>query len=307
MGDHLIILCCHAVYAPRTTEGHEPSDPFEEDNWLLQDFQKSIDSKRGEHEAFIGHALAAVQTLSTIRLTAMTKRLPGPIAESGGAAKEEDRKDHGQVKLVISGGRTKPGRCSESASYLRLMKEENMLASERHSDIRLEDHIILEEYATDSYQNLLFSILRYHAETGSWPAMITVITHAFKTERFLHNHAGAIRWPLDRICVQGINPPFMADEFKFVTEKDLHTRALFQKDPSGAKPPLSDKRKERLWNEKCLELDILAKLVLPKSELKQLQALLHWTGNGIKSQYPGDLPWTTNLYTLAGAAALTKC
>jgi len=42
----------------------------------------------------------------------------------------------------------------------------------------------VEEDATDSYQNLLFSIVKFKHITGRYPAKIVVVTHAFKQERF---------------------------------------------------------------------------------------------------------------------------
>lgn len=82
--------------------------------------------------------------------------------------------------------------------------------------------------ATDSYQNLLFSIVRFRKITGIYPHMITVVTHAFKASRFTvgsdHVYSGvdlltetqslhgpAIRWPAHRLRVLGINPPFTGE------------------------------------------------------------------------------------------------
>lgn len=45
--------------------------------------------------------------------------------------------------------------------------------------------IVCEDAATDSYQNLLFSLIKYYEIKSKWPQMITVITHSFKEARFL--------------------------------------------------------------------------------------------------------------------------
>ena len=47
------------------------------------------------------------------------------------------------------------------------------------------NNILLEELATDSYQNLLFSILKHKIATGVYPYHITIVTHEFKRRRFL--------------------------------------------------------------------------------------------------------------------------
>jgi hypothetical protein len=41
----------------------------------------------------------------------------------------------------------------------------------------------MEEYALDSYENLLFSIARFREVTGRWPEKITVIGYGMKQAR----------------------------------------------------------------------------------------------------------------------------
>ena len=62
-----------------------------------------------------------------------------------------------------------------------------------------------ENYALDSYQNLLFSISRFHEYTGRFPENITIIGYGFKRDRFVDLHRAAIRWPLDRFQYIGID------------------------------------------------------------------------------------------------------
>lgn len=151
---------------------YEGSDPTDEKSWRLQSFQRSCGSRPGEHLTFLQHIEAAVQLRKS-----------------------------GSVTVVFSGGRTNPdvADLSEAQSYFNALEHVKKDAS---------DGILLEECATDSYQNLLFSILLFRQSYGYYPSNIIVITHAFKEHRFLHLHAKAIRWPLDRIRVLGINPPF---------------------------------------------------------------------------------------------------
>lgn len=110
-------------------------------------------------------------------------------------------------------------------------------------------HILLEEEATDSFQNLLFSILLFRQTTGKYPKHIRVITHAFKARRFLELHAPTIKWPESRIQVQGIDP---------VMTKDAQTATLlgeeksgynaWEEDPLGTGDLLGGKRQVRGWN-----------------------------------------------------------
>ena len=62
-----------------------------------------------------------------------------------------------------------------------------------------------EDDALDSYQNLLFSIARFHEYTGRWPARITVVGYEFKRRRFTELHRAALRWPAARFDYVGID------------------------------------------------------------------------------------------------------
>lgn len=41
----------------------------------------------------------------------------------------------------------------------------------------------VEEYALDSYENLLYSIARFREVTGRWPGKITVVGYGMKRRR----------------------------------------------------------------------------------------------------------------------------
>lgn len=242
----LVIVCCHATYVG---DGSDTS----ETEWVLQDFQRS-DPKTGkpsEHETFISHILA-------------------------GALMVEKRSE---AMLIFSGGMTGHSNFTEAEGYEKVF---HRLGSSWESFNRYE----LENWATDSYQNLLFSILRFKQVSGRYPHSITVITHAFKTDRFLELHAPAVKWPADRIRVQGINPPFTLAELQ-QTEKGEEVRAVqpFVNDPYGVQPSLADKRRARNW-----DFQMIADLA---SELEpEVGELLVWDGGETgRDVYPGTLPW----------------
>lgn len=152
---------------------YKGSEPTDENNWRLQSFQRSSGLKPGEHLTFLRHIDTAVELLES---------------SSVGS-------------VIFSGGPTNPdvADLSEARSYLNALKYTRRDAIEG---------ILLEERATDSYQNLLFSIVLFRQTYGYYPRETVVITHAFKRDRFLDLHAKAIRWPLNRIRILGINPPF---------------------------------------------------------------------------------------------------
>jgi len=68
--------------------------------------------------------------------------------------------------------------------------------------------VITEEFACDSYENILFSIARYYQYTCRWPTHITVISHAFKEKRITELHFASIKWPASASYYIGIYVKF---------------------------------------------------------------------------------------------------
>lgn len=62
----------------------------------------------------------------------------------------------------------------------------------------LRGRMVTEEYARDSYENLLFSICRFSEMTGNYPDKITVVGFEFKRYRFENIHRQAIRYPKEQ-------------------------------------------------------------------------------------------------------------
>lgn len=185
----LIIVCCHSIF--HGTSIHEPS------HWNLAPFQQASENtcKPAENITFLGHIRAALQLY-----------LDATLQQD---VEEDDKR---RALVVFSGGRTSSlfPELSEAASYLnaaiRLIKENGDESLEALMSQPRESWAVLEEYATDSYQNVLFSILRYRKECGSYPSQIVVVTHAFKEER-IRMHADAIAWSRG-FEVHGMDPQF---------------------------------------------------------------------------------------------------
>lgn len=58
--------------------------------------------------------------------------------------------------------------------------------------------MIIEEYAKDSHENLLFSICRFAEMTGRYPKKITVVGFEFKRKRFEDIHRYSISFPAEK-------------------------------------------------------------------------------------------------------------
>lgn len=120
------------------------------------------------------------------------------------------------------------------------------------------DDILLEERALDSYHNVLFSLTRFHAHVGAWPATVTLVSHDFKQPR-LRAHCRAIGYPPARVAFVGIDPPAMAapgpgrgeaadrDQARRQAAWNGVARAAeeWEADPHGRGPGLAGKRRAR--------------------------------------------------------------
>ncbi|PTU21545.1 hypothetical protein P175DRAFT_0476806 [Aspergillus ochraceoroseus IBT 24754] len=208
--NHLIIVCCHAIYLGGPTNGAS------EEEWLIEPFQK------GETPTFTNHVKAGLKVLA------------------------EDP----QGLLVFSGGATKrpATELTEGESYLNLV-ESNAYYS--YSARINPSQITVDPYATDSYQNVLFSVLRFRLYTGMYPESITVVTHEFKRRRFLECHFPALGIKEGvSVHVIGINPPEEVTSLESLVEgEEKKGIGLWKGDRYGIGRELGRKRAQRGWRE----------------------------------------------------------
>jgi hypothetical protein len=183
-----------------------------------------------------------------------------------------------QALLLFSGGKTRleAGPLSEAESYWRLASAQAWYG---HAE-GVSGRVLTEDFARDSFENLLFSICRFRQLTGHYPRNITMISLELKRKRIETQHRTAIRYP--------------AAQFRFIsTEEALHfggpvpdsmpaDRALaaFATDPYG-----------------CLHEELLEKrrkrnpfhVVIPyPSGCPEIARLIRYCGRNI---FKGRLPW----------------
>lgn len=160
---NLIILPCHSVFAPELNPNFVEGDKKNmfkaaenKENWILEDFQL----ESNDQISFLKHLeLSLFELYSNIENSA----------------------------LVISGGFTKSQvEKSESSSYLELLKSTKVF--EQSPNFKLDKNILLEEYARDSYENVLYSIITFYKKFNKFPKRITIVSLIFKRERFLTSH-----------------------------------------------------------------------------------------------------------------------
>src|ERR1700760_2850405 len=124
----LIIVCAHAIF--------HGSDPTRADHWALQPFQRAHGSKPSEHYTFIRHIDESLRILNN-----------SPTGDN---------------LIVFTGGATNssPANLSEAQGYMNIATWLLSRSSALPSDLL--QHAATEEYATDTFQNILFSILKFY-------------------------------------------------------------------------------------------------------------------------------------------------
>ncbi|WRT65039.1 uncharacterized protein IL334_001981 [Kwoniella shivajii] len=211
--NHLIMVPGHAIWL-----GHDPTKATQNDDWILEPMQKS-----GSVKTYIKHIERGV---------------------------EELKKDN-KALLVFSGGATRlppSPPLPEALSYHNLAHALSLLPStplpteegNSKSPLPLNLRAATEEYALDSYENLLFSIARFKEVTGRYPGKITVVGYGMKRRRFVNLHRAALSFPSSNFTYIGINDQgdikgHYQGEFKYGFKPFIYS-------PSGCHPPLSIKR-----------------------------------------------------------------
>lgn len=208
--NHLVMVAGHSVIVDET---RIEEAGINEDVWYLLEYQRG----QGLPQAIVRHI------------------------EAGIAEAEKDPKS----LLIFSGGRTRSttGPIDEGWSYYHVADKLNLW---KNTNVRT--RTFTEEFATDSFQNLLYSVCRFHEITSVYPKKITVVSFSFKRDRFESLHAPAIRIPAGTFNFIGIDPP-TSTGFDYDTAAEgerINSVVQFEKDPYGCfSDVLIQKRKDR--------------------------------------------------------------
>eukprot|EP00999_Lentomonas_sp_LEN2_P002741 NODE_612_length_1328_cov_75.006661_g573_i0.p1 GENE.NODE_612_length_1328_cov_75.006661_g573_i0~~NODE_612_length_1328_cov_75.006661_g573_i0.p1 ORF type:complete len:316 (+),score=35.28 NODE_612_length_1328_cov_75.006661_g573_i0:135-1082(+) len=175
--------------------------------------------------------------------------------------------------LLFSGGQTRPdaGPRSEAQSYWMVAAYQNWFHK-----VGVEQKAFTEEYARDSFENLLFSICRFQELTGNYPAKITVVGFEFKKSRFVNQHRAALRYPVEDFFYEGIDPEQPGSN---VAGEAQNSAEPFRADPYGCHEPLSAKKSGRNPYHRVPSYPLTC---------PELSELFAYCGQSI---FDGPLPW----------------
>jgi len=267
--DHLIMVAGHAVVLAESLDDVEIADS----PWYLESYQRGRDLP----QALVHHIRSGVE-----------------------AAAADARS-----LLVFSGGQTRAsaGPRDEGSSYYRIAEHFGWwghinVEQTQLSDLRLRGsstsragqeeflpvvaRAVTEDFASDSFQNLLFSLCRFKEVVGHYPNKVTVVGFTFKKHRFVSLHRSALRIPSDHFSYIGVQPPEHSRFNLKEAEEGEWTAAVksFQVDPYGCfTPELQAKRLQRNPFHRTTPYPL---------SCPEMKSLLAWCGPGI---FADSLPW----------------
>lgn len=236
-----------AGHSVLTSNDHSAAAVKREDAWFLEPFQK------GQLATMLSHIRRGVELAAA---------------------------DNSSL-LVFSGGETRAaaGPRSEARSYW-----EAAHAMAWYGTPRVRARTLLEPYARDSLENLLFAICRFKEASGRYPSRVSVVSFGFKRHRFVELHRAALRLPRSAFRYIGIDPPNLGLE---VLRGELaHSGKPFERDPYGcAESGLRAKRASRNPFGRQGHLGYGA-------SCSELRGLLQYCAD---TRYQGELPWSRTL------------
>ncbi|KAK0532346.1 hypothetical protein OC835_003367 [Tilletia horrida] len=296
--NHLVLVVGHAVWA-----GCEFSGKDQDANWILESYQRG-----GSVRTYWNHIERGLQ-IANEDPTAL-------LVFSGGQTRPQSLQTEAEsyFSLAVSSGHklpTLPHIDQKTAISHDAIGAENestgdgaQVGKGAHSNAAVATHptplglqglrMTTENYALDSFQNLLFAFARFREYTGRYPERITVVGYNVKRARFENLHAKAMRWSTKatwsgqkRWTYVGIDDEGISPEAARLQAEGENSRGVvwFSKDMYGCHGALLEKRKKRNPTRRFHPYF---------TSSPEIADLLDWCpppDSGLQGIYRGTLPW----------------
>lgn len=252
MRKFLLIVPCHSIWNVDVNTVEENLGQLPE-HWYLAPFQH----EGRDHIAFIKHSILAIEQLVQdtehqllLFSGSQTKKVAGPISEAQSYY-------YMARKILLWAASNKKFPRSLEVEHIIINSCQNIINKLNHMKISVDElftnFISTEEFALDSFENLIYSIYRFQQITKKYPEQITIFGFGFKKKRFLDYHSKAIDFAIDNITYVSIDPvPDYKDSYRLdaylkdlLLKEEENALKLFRNDWYGVKPPLSTKKRDR--------------------------------------------------------------
>lgn len=247
---HLILVPCHSIwnqFSEGDNLGHLP------EQWFLAPFQL----EGNDHLAFIKHGLQAIRTMAKDISNKSVVVFSGSQTKTPAGCVSEAQSYYFLMWKLLQRAYANPDSFPEDfprdiINYLTDIKNILMLRSITLQEL-FTSLVTTEEYALDSFENLLFSLYRFRELTGEFADKITIVGFGFKARRFLDYHAKAIDYPKEKISYVAIDPQpqgYDSKKMKAYTDEldcleQRNALDLFAMDWYGTRRALRVKKKTR--------------------------------------------------------------
>jgi hypothetical protein len=146
--------------------------------------------------------------------------------------------DDPKALLIFSGGPTRAdaGPRSEAHSYYYVAGHYGWFG---HRSVAA--RTVIEDFARDSFENLLFGVCRFKEYAGRYPERVSVVSWAFKEQRF-GLHRDAIGFPEERFRYVGPNNP---RDLGQALASERNAIGAYTRDPYSSSPGFQVKRQDR--------------------------------------------------------------
>ncbi|CAG8460974.1 4942_t:CDS:2 [Paraglomus occultum] len=273
----LILVAGHAIYI-----GDNFEDIEDDENWVLEKFQRD-----GQVKTFLKHIQRGVELAQQneesllIFSGGQTRPAAGARSEAQSYWVMSNKFNHDHFlpfQCVVSFDSLLTGRAFVHSKQL-LAQTLSFFSNLGISPLDNFPRATTEEYARDSYENLLFSLCRFYEFTGHYPRNVTVVGFEFKKKRFIELHRAAVKFPEERFSYVGIDPDRIIQGKQ---PKKIDVFESFKNDLYGCSGKLREKklarnpfRRSHPYRQSC----------------PSIAALFNYCPKKKASVYPDNVPW----------------